>query len=102
MHFGFALDSLDVDLWNINLLDTHSDLLDTDIPRQNFVCLKDVLKPPSRHVFNRSLRHVFKTSSTEHFFVLKDVFKTYCEMSWIRLQNERCVEDGLHWRCVED
>ena len=32
MHFGFALDSSDIDLWNIDLLDTHLDLLDTDIP----------------------------------------------------------------------
>ena len=40
MHFGFGLDSSDVDLWNINLLDTHSDLLGTDIPRQTF-CLSE-------------------------------------------------------------
>ena len=33
MHFGFALDLSDIDLWNIDLLDTHLDLLDTDIPR---------------------------------------------------------------------
>ena len=32
MHFGFALDSSDIDLLNIDLLDTHLDLLDTDIP----------------------------------------------------------------------
>ena len=25
MHFGFALDSSDIDLWNIDLLDTHLD-----------------------------------------------------------------------------
>ena len=40
MHFVFALDSSDIDLWNI-------DLLDTDIPNKYFVCLKDVLKTPS-------------------------------------------------------
>ena len=32
MHFGFALDSLDMDLQNIDLLDAHLDLLDTDTP----------------------------------------------------------------------
>ena len=32
MHFGFALELSDIDLWNIDLLDTHLDLLDTDIP----------------------------------------------------------------------
>ena len=28
MHFGFALDLSDIELWNIDLLDTHLDLLD--------------------------------------------------------------------------
>ena len=33
MHFGFALELSNVDyLLNIDLLDTHLDLLDTDIP----------------------------------------------------------------------
>ena len=32
MHFRFALDLSDTDLWNIDLLDIHLDLLDTDIP----------------------------------------------------------------------
>ena len=27
MHFGFALDSLNIDLWDIGLLDTDLDLL---------------------------------------------------------------------------
>ena len=33
MHFGFALDSSDIDLWSIDLLDTHFDSLDADIPQ---------------------------------------------------------------------
>ena len=51
-----------MDLWNIDLLDTHLDLLDRDIPSKHFVCLQDVLKTSSRHVFKTSSRHVFKTS----------------------------------------
>ena len=54
MHFGFTLDSPDINLWNIDLLDTHLDLLDTDIPSKNFVFsktsrkrLEDVLKTSS-------------------------------------------------------
>ena len=47
MHFGFALDSSDIDLLNIDLLDTHLDLLDTDILNKQFVCLQDVLKTSS-------------------------------------------------------
>ena len=31
MRFGFALDSLNIDLWDIDLLDTDLDLLDADI-----------------------------------------------------------------------
>ena len=44
MHFGFALDLPYIDLKNIDLLDTHFDLLDTDIPTKYFACLQDVLK----------------------------------------------------------
>ena len=36
MHSGFVLELLDIDLWNIDLLDTHLDLLDTDIPNKYF------------------------------------------------------------------
>ena len=43
MHFGFTLDSSDIDLWNIDLLDAHLDLLDTNISSKHFVCLQDVL-----------------------------------------------------------
>ena len=54
MHFGFALESSDIDLLNIDLLDTHLDSLDTDIPSKHFVSLQDVLKMSSRHVFKTS------------------------------------------------
>ena len=50
MRFGFAIDSSDIDLWNIDLLDTDLDLLDTDIPSKNFVWLQDVFKTSSRHI----------------------------------------------------
>ena len=43
-HFGFALALSDIDLWNKDLLDTHLDLSDTDIPRKHFVSHQDVLK----------------------------------------------------------
>ena len=54
MHFRFALDSSDIDLLNIDLLDTHLDLLDTDIPSKYFACLHNVFKTSSRHVFKTS------------------------------------------------
>ena len=37
MHFGFALDSSDKELWNIDLLDTHLDLLVRDLSNKHFV-----------------------------------------------------------------
>ena len=40
MHFGFALDSSDIDLWNTDLLDTYLDLLDADNPSKYFACLQ--------------------------------------------------------------
>ena len=111
MHFRFALELSDIDLWNTDLLDTHLDLLSPDkykdIPSMYFVCLhkifkrssKHVFKTSSRHVFMTSLRHIFKTSS-------RHVFKTFSR----RLQNvfarrlQDVLEDVklLRWRCVED
>ena len=55
MHFGFALDSSDIGLLNIDLLDTHLDLFDTDVPSKQFVCLQDV--------FKTCLQDILKTSS---------------------------------------
>ena len=36
MHFGLALELSNIDLWNMDLLDTHLDLLDADIPSKFF------------------------------------------------------------------
>ena len=50
MYFGFTLDSSDIDLWNIDLLDAHLDLLESDISSKHFVCLQDIMQTSSRHV----------------------------------------------------
>ena len=75
MHFGCALELSDIDLWNIDLLDTHLDLLDTDIPVSIFFVpivssrrLQDMSSRhlqdmSSRRLQDMSSRHVFKTSS---------------------------------------
>ena len=67
----------DIDLWNIDLLDTRLDLLDADIPSKYFVSLHSVFKISSRYVFKTSWRHVFKTFS-RHVFTTssRHVFKT--------------------------
>ena len=99
MHFGFALELLDTDLWNIDLLHTHLDLLSpdkyTDIPSQYFFCLHNIFKTSSRHVFKTSSRHVFKTSS-------KHVFRTssrhlqrnnFSSSKTSSRRLERCLQD---------
>ena len=58
MHFGFALGSSDVDLWNIDLFHTHLGLLDTDISSKHFFLSPRRLED----VFETCLQHVFKTS----------------------------------------
>ena len=67
MHFWFALVSSDIDLGNIDLLDTHLDFLDKDIPSKTFASLQYALKTSFRHVFKTSSRHVLKTSSIHVF-----------------------------------
>ena len=81
--------SSDIDLRNIDLLDTHLDLLDTDISNKHFVCFQDVLKTSSRHVFKTSWRRLQRNnflSSKTSSRSFEDVFKSSCEMSTRRLQ----------------
>ena len=95
MHFGFALELSDIDLWNTDLLDTHLDLLSrdkyTDILSKYFVCLHKIFKRSSRHVFKTSSRYVFKTSS-------RHVFKT----SSRRLGRRKIVRLNTCWRRLQD
>ena len=58
MPFGFALALSDKDLWNIDLLHTHLDLLDRDILQV---------------VFKTRFQDVFKTSSVQQYFVFQQV-----------------------------
>ena len=82
MHFGFALDMSDIDSRNIDLLDTHLDLLDKVISSKYFVCLQDVFKTCLQDVLKTCLQDVFKT-------YLQDFLKTSCKMS------SRGLEDVL-------
>ena len=106
MHFGFTFDLSDIDLWNIDLLDTHLDLLETVIPRKHFVCKYSVFKTSSRHIFKTSSRHAFKTYS-RHVFKTSwkrlqrnnfSLSKTYCR----RLQDVLEDKKMLRWKRVED
>ena len=99
MHFGFALKFSDLDLWNIDLLDIHLDLLDTDIASECFVCLHNVFKTSSTHVFKTTSRHTFKTFS-RHVFKMssRHVFKT----SWRRLQHNNFASSDTSWRTIQN
>ena len=91
MHFGFTLDSSDLDLWNIDLLGAHLDLLDTDNSSKHFVCFQNVLQTSSRHIFKTFSRHVFKTSS-------RYVFTT----SWRHLQCNNFLSSKASLRRVQE
>ena len=105
-HFGFVLALSDIDLWNKDLLGTHLDLLDADIPSKHFVCLQDVLKTSSRYAFKMSSRHVFKTSwrrlqrnnLLSSKTSLPDVFKR----SLRRLGRRKIVTLKICWRRLQD
>ena len=47
MHFVFDLELSNVDVLNIDLLDTYLGFLDTDIPSKYFACLYNVFKTSS-------------------------------------------------------
>ena len=71
MHFGFALELWDIDLWNIELLDTNLDLLDTDIPRKYFACRHNEDVSGVTFCLPRRLQNVFKTSWRRKIVKLK-------------------------------
>ena len=77
-----STDLSDTDLWNIDLLDTHLDLLDTDIPSKHFVCLHNVFKSSSGHIFKTclqymSLRCLEDVFSITIFRFFQNIFKTF-------------------------
>ena len=77
---GFTLELSNVDLLNIDLLDTHLDLLDTDIPSKYFAFLHNVFKTSSRHVFKTCSRRLQDMSSRrlEEVFSFLPFLVQYC------------------------
>ena len=73
MHFGFALELSDIDLWNTDLLGTNLDLLGTDISSKYFVCLYNVFKTSSSHVFKTPWRRRQRKNFSS---AMQDIFKT--------------------------
>ena len=96
MHFGFALELSDIDLWNIDLLDTNLDLLDTDILSKSFVCLHSVFKTLARYVFKTSSRHVFTSRR------LQEVFSVTIFCLPRHLERRKIVTLKTCWRLLQD
>ena len=93
MHFGFGLDSSDIDLWNIYLLDTHLDLL--DIASKHFVCFQDMSSRCLQDMSSRCLKDIYSRR-------LEDVFIVTIFRLPTRLQDVLEDVKFLHWRRVED
>ena len=96
MHFEFVLELLKLALWNIDLLDTHLDLLHTDIPSKYFVCLHNVFKTSPRHVFKTSSRRLQRNI----FCLLRglqDVSEDVKVLRWRGIEKffKACLEDFL-------
>ena len=63
LRFWIRLSFLRYRLRNKDLLDTHLDVLDTDITSKNFACLRDVFKAWFQDVFKTCLQDALKKSS---------------------------------------
>ena len=112
MHFAFVLELSNIDLWNIDFLGTHLDLLDTVSPVSilfvSVMSSRRLQDMSSRHLQNMSSRHVFKiswkhlqrniflsskTSSRllvrRKIVTLKTCWRRFQDMSWRRLQDQQ-------------
>ena len=90
MHFGFTLNSSDIDLWNIDLLDEHLDLVDKITPLN----ILFVSKTFCRHLQDMSSRRL----QDMPWRCLQDVFKT----SSRRLQRNNFSSSKTSSRCLQD
>ena len=111
MHFRFALDSADIDLWNIDLLDAYLDLLDTISP-VNILFLSNSPGGRLEDMFSRRLQEVFKirrrlqlhnfSSSKTSSRRLQDILEDKKLLGWRHVEDvfKTCLEDVLKtsWR----
>ena len=74
MHSRFDLDSSDIDLLNIDLLDTHLDMLDTNIPSKHLFLSKTSWRR-RQDMSSRRPEGAFKTSWKTKNCYAEDVLK---------------------------
>ena len=119
MHFGFTLDSSDIDLWNIDLLDTYLDQIQISSVNILFVSktswrrLQDMLSRRPQDISSRRLQDMSSRRLEDVFSAiifclprhLQDVFKmssrplarrkiVMLKTCWRRLQD-------MSWRCLQ-
>ena len=83
MHFGVALGLSDTDLWNRDLLDTHLDFLDTDIPSKCFfVSIMSSIRLPD--MSSRRLEDAFSVTIFGIWKRLQDVLEDVILLGWRR------------------
>ena len=109
MHFTFVLELSNIDLWNIDVLVTHLDLLDTvssvSILFVSIMSSRRLQDISSRHLQGMSsiiLENIFsatclssKTSSRllvrRKIVTLKTCWRRFQDMSWRRLQDQQMI-----------
>ena len=106
MHFGFALELSDIDLWNTDLLDTHLGLLNPEISIQIspvsilFVSIKSLRG--LQDMSSRRLEDVFSVTIFRLPRRLKDVLQEVFKTSSRRLGRRKIVTLKTCWRPLQD
>ena len=102
--FWIRLRFLRHSLWNKDLLDTHLDLLDTDITSKIFACLQDIFKVYLQDAFktylqgmsSRRLKDVFSVTIFRLPRRLPDVLREVLKTSSRRLKDVFARRPGRH------
>ena len=95
MHFRFALDFSDIDLWNKDMLDAHLNFLDT-VSNKQFGYLHNIFKTCSRYVFLKDENFLRWRRDEEVFKTNKCLIGT-CLLKYHRYCVEKLCEINSDW-----
>ena len=103
MHFEFALELSNIYLWNIDLLGTHLDFLDTDIPRKCFffvsIMFPRILQGMSSRYLQDMSSRLLQDMPSRRF---EDVFSLTIFRLPRRLGRRKIVTLKTCWRRLQD
>ena len=97
MHFRFALDFSDIDLWNKDMLDAHLNFLDT-VSNKQFGYLHNIFKTCSRHVFLKD-ENLLRWRRDEEVFKTNKCLIGTCLLKYHRYCVEKLWE--INWLMFE-